>query len=422
MTARKTSDVFGISTSIKSDSYVDRGQLDSSLVRLLERDIHLALRGESKAGKSWLRQKIISNPIIVQCRHKSRLEDLYMQALSEIGISFVVEKTTDTTISGKMKGKGEMGWSFIAKAEAALEGGAERSWSESTNPAGKDVNDLRFIAEVIKKSGRRLVIEDFHYLSVAVRKKVAFDLKAFWEYHLYVIVIGIWSQGNMLLSLNPDLSGRLEEHRISWTKEDLRAVVEKGCFSLKIEFSQEIMNTLVNNSYGNVGILQALTLKTLDEMKIYETPNSAALLSDVVKCTDAIMLYAEQLEPLYLKFAKDVAAGIRRRRDSTGIYAHTMAVILQVDDESLYRGLEVDQIFEMAHVRQKRIQKSNLKSVLEKIEELQVDEDGRGLVFSYNPAAEVVTVIDKQILLFRKYQTISWPWDELIRQSEENNS
>ena len=54
---KRTSDVFGISNAVLADSYVDRGALDQALRQLLERPTHVALRGASKCGKSWLRGK-----------------------------------------------------------------------------------------------------------------------------------------------------------------------------------------------------------------------------------------------------------------------------------------------------------------------------------------------------------------------------
>ena len=57
--------VFGISTEILAPSYVNRGDLDAKIGRLLDRDIHIALRGESKCGKSWLWQKNIPDAIRV---------------------------------------------------------------------------------------------------------------------------------------------------------------------------------------------------------------------------------------------------------------------------------------------------------------------------------------------------------------------
>lgn len=54
-----TADVFGVSTNVREYSYVDRANLDKEITKLLRRDTHIALKGASKSGKSWLRQKCI---------------------------------------------------------------------------------------------------------------------------------------------------------------------------------------------------------------------------------------------------------------------------------------------------------------------------------------------------------------------------
>lgn len=99
-----------------------------------------------------------------------------------------------------------------------------------------------------------------------------------------------------------------------------------------------------------------------------------------------------------------------------------MAVILEMPEEDLIRGVKVDVIFKRAHERQKRIQLGNLKAVLEKIESLQVDKDGRGLVLSYNRGYEQITVVDKQLLLYKKYCTVKWPWESLISEATSDSA
>ena len=106
------------------------------------------------------------------------------------------------------------------------------------------------------------------------------------------------------------------------------------------------------------------------------------MLDDQEKFVDAAMKYAEQLNSRYQKFAKDISSGIRKRTETTGIYAHAMAVIMDSSDKELIQGLELDTIFKIASRRQSRILKGNLRTVLQKIEELQVDSDDRGLVLS----------------------------------------
>ena len=230
---KRTSDVFGISNAVLQDSYVDRGALDQALRRLLERPTHVALRGASKCGKSWLRQRTVSEAIIVQCRLDRGVHDLYVDALSQLGVKLILDDTHSGKISGHVKAEASIGEGLIAKVLGATASGkagieGERGTETRTGLVGHDVSDLRFVADLLIASGRRLVIEDFHYLSVAEREKFAFDLKALWDYGLFIIIIGVWSQSNMLIFLNPDLSGRIEEIPIYWSDEDLKRVLKKG--------------------------------------------------------------------------------------------------------------------------------------------------------------------------------------------------
>lgn len=237
---KRTSEVFGISHTVLPDSYVDRGALDQQLKTLLGRPNHIALRGESKCGKSWLRQQTVPNAITVQCRLDRGAHDLYIDALSQLGIKLVLDDTKSGKISGHVKAEASVGEGLIAKVlgatatgKAGIEG--ERGNETRTEPVGQDVSDLRFVADLLKASGRRVVIEDFHYLSVAERRKFAFDLKALWDYGVFVVIIGVWSQNNMLIFLNPDLTGRIEEIPIYWSGDDLRRVLKKGGDALSLE-------------------------------------------------------------------------------------------------------------------------------------------------------------------------------------------
>lgn len=415
---KKTHEVFGLSNEVLPDSYVDRGRLDEEVKKLLERPTHIALRGESKCGKSWLRQRVIRDPLVVQCRLGRTCRDIYSDALSQLGIRFEVDATRSGSVTERVTAETEFGSSLIARLRGAISAEASREASTTTKPAGHDVSDLRFIADLLKESGKRLVIEDFHYLSITERKRLAFDLKALWDYGVFVVIVGVWSKQNMLLYLNPDLAGRVEEIAIVWTREDLKRVFEQGGEALNLQFSDELQEQAIHDCFENVGILQRLIQGTLDELGIAVAPERSTRIDQLDRLEAAAMAYAEQLNPLYQQFAERVSRGIRTRRDSTGIYAHAMAAILEADDEHLIRGVHLDDIFKRAHAREPRIQKGNLRTVLEKFEGLQVDEDGRGLVLAYNEATREVSAVDRQLLLYRKYSTVKWPWEDLIAEAE----
>lgn len=415
---KQSSDVFGISAEILSDSYVDRGSLDSEIRKQLTRKNHIALRGESKCGKSWIRKKNIPDALVVQCRLGKTVKSIYQDILGELGIAIILESSSKSSIGTSVEVSGEVGHSIISKIASKFGLNSTSEQSDKFQIFGKGENDLKFICEVIKASDRRVVIEDFHYMSVDERKAFSFDMKAMWDYETYLTVVGVWSQSNMLIYLNPDLAGRIEEISIYWSDDDLGCILKKGADALNIDFSSALSNQLVTDSFGNAGLLQKLALNTLDEVGITEECKDKVLLSDVSAGEAAGMKYAEQLNPAYQQFAKRVSAGIRSRTDATGIYAHAMAVIMSEDDESLKKGLDLHTIFSKANAKQPRIKKGNLRTVLEKFESLQIDNDGRGLVLSFNEATDEIHVVDRQVLLYRKYATVKWPWDNMIADAD----
>ena len=286
--------------------------------------------------------------------------------------------------------------------------------------AGHTVDDLKFIADIIKVCNRRVIIEDFHYMSLEERRIFAHDLKTFWDFNVYFVIVGVWTQTNMLLSLNSDLSNRIREIPIVWSERDFYSLINKGGAALGISFSDLIQRRLVKDSFGNVGILQRVLLSTLDKHEASEAARHSTMIDNINWVEAAELDYVEELDALYQVFAKRVAANIRTRKDSTGINAHIMAVILESSDNILTEGLSIDKIFEVSHSRQSRIQKGNLRAVLENFERRQIDQDGKGLVFSYNEHSGLVTIVDKQLLFYRKFSTLKWPWDDMIKEAEES--
>lgn len=414
----KIEQVFGISPEVREYSYVDRGNLDETMTKTLARTTHIAVRGPSKSGKSWLRQRVLSEPITVQCRLRKPFTEIYVDALSQLNIAIQVKESRQGVFKASLTANGDAGSALLVKVGIAASLGKDTTNSTESRVAGHDVNDLRFIADIIRASGRRLVIEDFHYMSTADRRSFAFDLKALWDYSVFVIIIGVWSETNLLLHLNPDLSGRVTEIPIDWNNADLTRILTKGGSALGIEFDAKIQDKLVDLSYSNAGLLQQLTLLTLDDAGCDASGFFKKRVEGLNHVDNASMVYAEQLNPVYQQFAKRVATGMRTRQNATGIYAHAMAVIINASDDQLIKGLHARQIFDLAVKRQPRIQYSNLKAILEKLPELQVDEDGRGLILGYSPATEEITIVDRQLLLYRRFATVKWPWEDLISEAD----
>jgi hypothetical protein len=343
-------------------------------------------------------------------------DDIYRDALARLDIDVVTERIATLAGRGKLQATAEGGLALLAKASGQFEAEANLSTQQKAKPVGKDGADLEFIASIIKSSGRKLVIEDFHYLPIEEQKKFAFDLKTLWDYGTFVVVIGVWISENMLITLNPDLSDRIEELSVTWQVAELKQVLNKGCSKLRLRLTDRVAQNLAEISYESVGLLQKLALRFLeDELNISnEVDGEELVIDDLNAVQNAAMHVAEQLNQLYHAFAKRVCDGIRTRKNSTGIYAHAMAAVMQASDDALSAGLSASDIYAVAHERQERIQQGNLKAALAKFPDLQVDEGGRGLVLAYDPQDEKVSVVDRQLLLYRRFATVKWPWEDLI--------
>src|ERR1035437_10248748 len=146
--------VFGISPELREHSYVDRGNLDASIETYLGRTTHVAIRGPSKCGKSWLRQKALANAITVQCRLRKPFAEIYVDALSQLNISTQIKESRQGVFKASLGAKGEAGAALLAKVGINASLGSERGSNLDQKIVGHDIDDLRFIAELIEKSER----------------------------------------------------------------------------------------------------------------------------------------------------------------------------------------------------------------------------------------------------------------------------
>ncbi|GGI93141.1 hypothetical protein GCM10007973_31790 [Polymorphobacter multimanifer] len=226
-------EVFGISASVPTYTYVDRQGLDGKFRYLLESDRHIVIYGSSKQGKTSLRRKQLpeSQSIIVPCNPDFTIESIYNEIRRQLGARDPLEHTATRTIEGstQVEAKGKVGIPLLSQAEAggSLDASISHEW-ETKVGLSSNSDSLVYLSDIIKASGKRVVIEDFHYLSEDERRRLAFDMKAFWDMSVFLIVIGVWAEHNLLTLYNNDLDGRVEEIDIQWNKDDLALVVKRG--------------------------------------------------------------------------------------------------------------------------------------------------------------------------------------------------
>lgn len=409
----KLAEVYGISRGIPKHTYVDRSGLDTRFSYLLNTERHIVIHGASKQGKSCLRRKNLdeSKCIIVQCSPEMTHKDIWKNALRQLE-SIIISSTTETKKSdflfgGKMGVGGNM---IFAKAEGEIHSQAsseDQILKETKYLFGKE-EDLDFLSIELKNKNKRLVIEDFHYLEEQERRNIAFDLKALYELETYIVIVGIWSEQNLLTYYNGDLTGRIEEININWNDSELNDVIKKGEIILNIEFEDKLKNEIIRSSFENVGVLQRLVEKICFANNILENVQEKVIIKKDEKFDQAILQIISDIGQRYTRICEVFVKGFRTDT-KLRIYYKIFKVLTSTEDHYLINGLASNIL--LTHVQkisEDEVRQQDLTQCLDRIERLQASKQITPLLVSYNKNLRLLSLMDREFLFYRKYSGVDW--------------
>jgi len=410
-------EVFGISRGIPKYTYVDRSGLDTKFSYLMKTERHIVIHGASKQGKSCLRRKNLDekNCVIVQCLPSMSNGDVWKAALRHLGSTLPHVKTTELSSSAEVNAEIQAGANFIfAKGGASVDStisSEKGDLKESEFVPGYD-EDLQYLAKEIKKADKRLILEDFHYLTEDMRRKVAFDLKALYELEVYVLIIGIWSEQNLLTYYNGDLTGRIEEININWNEAELNEVLLRGEKVLNVNFEESLKKKIIDSSFQNVGLLQRLAEKLCFVSDVHKTEpfeKNIQITSFDAATNNIIQDIGQRYTRICEVFVKGFRVDTKLR-----IYYKIFKVLTTITEQKLIHGVPSDELLEevQAVSKDEIIRQGDLTQCLDRIERLQAARGITPLLLSYNNSLKLVSLMDREFLFYRKFSRVNW--DELV--------
>jgi hypothetical protein len=410
-------DVFGIAEEVKAHSYIDRGGLDSQLRFALAANRHIAIHGASKQGKSWLRSRVLDNDafVLVQCQTGDTIESLFTEALGAIGVRAELRRSSNNDLEGTLdfRANGSIGLHLLAKIGLEAKSGIKSSRSKITEsePIGQTPANLWWVARTILAARKKLVIEDCHYLSDSCLRDLAFILKALGGYGLHILIAGIWAQDHLLTYYNGDLVGRVEDVHLTWTDEELDAVLRSGSSALNIDMSTQLRQMLVNDAAGNVGLLQQLAEMICREEEVFSRQKYALYLTAGPSLQRARHAVANSMKQRFQGFAENFEGAVHTACPGASHPNAVLREIISYSDEELLHGIDngtlVDTIYSAAE--QTRHQQA-ICELLESLAQAQTTMGIRPPVLAYNQHARKVYVTDRALLFFRRYGSPRWPW------------
>jgi hypothetical protein len=380
---------------------------------------HVAIHGDSKQGKSWLRGRLLdaADTVVVQCQVDSTPEAVFREALGVLGVRAEIKRTGVASYQGVLdfSAGGELGNLVIGKAKvdakAGVSGGDERQLD--TRPIGTTPADLSWVARTLKASERRLVIEDFHYVAEDNRKDFAFVLKALGDYGVNVIVVGIWPEDHLLTYYNGDLDGRVEDLRLLWSDEELDQVLVMGCAALNIELTDVLRAELVKDAYGNVGLVQRLAEQICLAASILEEQKQKTTIDVGSELSKARETVSDRMRARYDSFADDFVRGMKRMTRGLEVYKHMLRAFTSSKSDELLNGIDSKDLLSRIQEADPdaTIRQSDLTQALDRIDRLQVKIGVHPQVLTYNRDRRRLFLADRSFLFYRQYGSPRWPWE-----------
>lgn len=418
--------VFGISTDISKYTYVDRQNLDAQFNYYYESQKHLVVYGASKQGKSSLRKKNISDDqsLIIQCLPEmDNIDEIWKTALQKAGLEITqkneVSSTEENINSDSVDGSLQIPF---AKVGADTSSSISSMATEKTESVPVQTRSLLpSLTDHLTKTGQRLILEDFHYLPDETRKGIAFALKAFYEVKAYVIIVGIWSEQNLLTYYNGDLTGRIEEINLSWTDGDLLKVLSQGEGVLNVEFAPGLKTQLINSTFGNVGLLQRLAEKICIEEGIFSTVDEKYIIANIETLKKAQHEVINDIRQRYARIS-EVFKDSMRSDSKLLMYARIYNELIRATDAELINGISYTTLFEriMQNSNGVTCRQGDLTAALDRVERLQAQKGVTPLLVSYSKATRTLFLIDREFMFYRKFSGDST--DELLIDTNDENT
>jgi hypothetical protein len=400
---RKVADVFTMAPRPSRYTYVDRSHLDHVIRRTLDGGKHVAIHGESKLGKSWLRAKTLKENQVarVQCLPGMTVSAVITQALGELGVNETVSVSIENASTASMASGAKLN---VKVASLSSDGSITQEHRESveTRPVGEDRNSLGWVARWFIEKRRTPVFEDFHNLDPDEQRAMAFVIKALGELEVPCVVVGIWTDTHLLKLHNGELDGRIEDVRVRWSFAEMEAVVSQGCDALNIDMAEPLRHELVRSAYASVGLLQELCAATLASAGVETRPLRRRSVENAALTASGIRHVVDQIGSRFDPFLQRIAE-VQPADAHPSFYRYLSgALVGRIGEQELLEGISADDLTAILALDDPSITREQVVASLAVIGEAHRSAGINPLVLAFDQARERLILVDRRLLLFLK--------------------
>lgn len=415
MTGRKlnTIEVFGVSNDT-IETYVTRERVDSAFLDGLTKNKHIIVYGASKQGKTALTNKHLTSDeyIRVNCSPNSTPIDLYKSIIRQLGIEFEETRESTLTIGGESKAgiKANVKIPFLGSVEATGEAGGsiDKENKKTYKTVEFNLELAQDISELLRQISfeKRIILENFHYLSFETQKQLSIDLRIFEDYNILFIVLGIWREKNRLGQYNGDLLDRMIEVPVEpWEVENIKRIVKEGEPLLNVSF-ESVVDDLIATCFDSVGVFQELCKETCLAAKVDKT---SEITVEITKehIQTAIEKKLVDYSSRHIRCLESFIEQKAKSSDETPLYIpyYFIKVLLSEDFEEVTKGLKrrnIQDKIKSIHHRPDDVRPSDMGYFLQTLVANQIKKSISPPIFDFDISTSSVKIIDSTFYFFLK--------------------
>lgn len=429
----QTSKVYGVSNEL-IETYIERPKVDKLFIDGLEKNKHIIIYGASKQGKTSLTNKHLKEEdyIKVNCSPTSGTLDIYNSIVRQLNLEILETKEVSIETGGEVKigFKAKIRIPFFGGGDAETEGTGKINKGNTQTFKTVDYNlalaqDLSELLQEISFN-KRLILENFHYLSEDVQKQLSIDLRIFEDYNILFIILGIWRERNRLAQFNGDLQDRLIEIPVEpWEKDDLKKIVSEGLPLLMVSFDN-IVDYIIDSCFDSVGVFQEICKESCYAAGVEES------LEDIYHITkeDVDKAIVKKLQDYSSRHIRCLESFIEQKARSSQeiplyIPYYFINILLNEDFQNITDGLKrrflQDKIKEIHH-RPEDVRASDMGYFLKNLISSQINKNISPPIFDYDNGTNSIKIIDSTFYFFLKNTDTTEILDYLIPPEGIHNS
>jgi len=255
-------------------NFIIRDKIDKRVVRSLRTTgTQIVLYGHTGSGKTTLLLNKLESEeysfVKTNCTSSMSFESLLVNVYRALDKAVISKETITDGVSGGFK----IGFPKIFETNINV---SDTNATEITPFSDLDSIELS-IAQSIGELNYCWVIEDFHKLTVPVKKKLAQLMKVFMDLSddypkLKIIALGAKNTAREVIELDEEMQRRVVEIHVPLMLDtEIEKIVTNGCKLLNIKIAKTTINDVIKHSHGVASICHQLSALMCEFVHIDKT-------------------------------------------------------------------------------------------------------------------------------------------------------